>query len=749
LEIDDFKGFSPYSDCPDDPLAVALVGAHLKSKDDPSAVIPADSETQMDQTHEKIRDALIGVEIGRYKILDKVAKGGTATVYRALDNVLHREVAVKILHEHLEGKREIVDRFKKEAQVIAQLRHPNIVNIYDFLEYQARAVIVAEYMPGITLSALIKRVKKIPEDIVLMIGLEILHGLKAAHEKGVTHRDIKPANILVHPELGIKISDFGLAKITQNDDGLTKEGIFVGTPSFSSPEQIEGRPMDHRSDIFSLGLTLYMLATRAHAFKKHGDSTTTVWFKIVKGSFDSARIHNPDLSKDLERILDRALEVDVGKRYQTAEEMIDDIEKILIKRDLIPYQSDLRSFLKAPDNVHGIVRGNNGISFVRILTATIVICLATLGSAALYFYKDNWLPPAEPERDPSAQIHSPITTSPDLTIAKPAPNSSELTSPTKAPTAADAGTAVDKRNDEAKKIVKHIKPVRTVETIVTAIPIVESDVQIVASSKEAFPGLSFQNVNSHWELAKDSDFQKIVFQGDASPQHRIDLRKLDSGYYFWRSGDQTGELKITTFEAYRSHSQPTKRAVSVSSQFGDVDLELNPYLQKLQLSWQAGPEAKSYRIEVSSEPQFQNLLFSGTSVNKFTTIERSWEKSQSIYWRVSYLDENRNVFLVDDIRKINLKLSGSPTYFDVSENPHITKDSIEVSAVGPAEGSFRCLLNRKSEGLAEPWTDAQWSAGTWKAVIPLTKKMAKGAGWLLCKAEPTDPKRTIYFSLPL
>jgi serine/threonine-protein kinase len=152
-----------------------------------------------------------------------VAKGGTATVYRALDTVLNRDVAVKILHEHLGGKREVVTRFKNEAQVIAQLRHANILTVFDFLEHQGRAVLVVEFMPGVTLSTLVKMASKIPEDFVLMIGLEILQGLRLAHQKGITHRDIKPANILVHPDLGIKISDFGLAKLINSDDDEQKQ----------------------------------------------------------------------------------------------------------------------------------------------------------------------------------------------------------------------------------------------------------------------------------------------------------------------------------------------------------------------------------------------------------------------------------------------------------------------------------------------------------------------------------------------
>jgi serine/threonine protein kinase len=255
-------------------------------------------------------DSLVGNKIvDRYTILTRIAKGGTAVVYRALDTVLNREVAVKIIHEHLERKEEIVGRFKKEAVMIAQLRHANIVTVFDFLEYRGRAVLVVEFMPGITLSALVNSTEKIHEDIVLMITLNILNGLRVAHEKGMTHRDIKPANILVHSELGVKISDFGLAKIMESDDQLTKTGIFVGTPSFSSPEQIEGRPVDHRSDLFSLGLTMYMLATRSHAFKNKGDSTTTVWYKTVRGTFESARERNPALSEAFEKIVNRSLEV--------------------------------------------------------------------------------------------------------------------------------------------------------------------------------------------------------------------------------------------------------------------------------------------------------------------------------------------------------------------------------------------------------------------------------------------------------
>lgn len=618
-----------------------------------------------DPTIAEAMDPLVGTTMGRYTILDRVAKGGTATVYRALDNVLNREVAVKVLHEHLGGKREVVIRFKNEAQVIAQLRHQNILTVFDFFEFEGRAVLVVEYMPGVTLSTLIKQVARIPEDFVLMIGLEMLQGLRVAHQKGITHRDIKPANILLHPDLGIKISDFGLAKLVNADDGLTKEGIFVGTPSFSSPEQIEGKPLDQRSDLFSLGLTLYILATRSHAFKQQGDSTTTVWFKIVKGKFESLREKNPDLSPEFERIINRSLEVDLQKRYQTASEMISDIETLMRARGLMPYDEPLKEFLRAPDQAKNIARSKDSDSrnAKLIWGLSLGFFLIALWVGGILFQKR-----VAEERNPKNDVG--LQTAPDARVDR------EVETPAAAPTPIVT-------TPEASK-PKPITPLRPVD--------------------------------------------------------------LAEGVYRGSQGLELKRFEKESFETYRNRTRSKKIPLVVSSRFGDVDIEMNPFTQDLRLDWQLGTEAASYRLEVSTDSKMKAPLFTGGMPTKSMTLERLWEKSQTLYWRVSYLDESNNVFLIDPIRRINLKLKGAPNYFEMivpQAGDQMRSNSLQVKAFGPQSGFLRCATITRTKNQAN-WLEATKDEATFIVSLRLPQDVAS----ILCEAK-MDSKNIIYFSIPV
>ncbi|TVQ77717.1 MAG: serine/threonine protein kinase [Bradymonadales bacterium] len=290
----------------------------------------------------------VGKKIQKYQILEKIESGGMATVYRAKDTVLERDVALKIIHEHLGDLENINERFSLEAKVVAKLRHPNIVAVYDYFEWEGRPCVVMEYVPGLSAAKLVKDSTAIPENYVLMIGLELLYGLREAHSAGVLHRDIKPGNCLASPKYGVKLSDFGLAKVMGEDQHLTQDGHFVGTLSYSSPEQIQGLPLDERTDVFSMGLTLFMLALRMHAFKKKGDSQNTLVAKIITGSFQNIDQSEVDMTQDFQLVLNKALQIDLNERYQGAQEMIEDIESILIKRQLMPYQRYLLDFLKDP-----------------------------------------------------------------------------------------------------------------------------------------------------------------------------------------------------------------------------------------------------------------------------------------------------------------------------------------------------------------------------------------------------------------
>jgi len=696
-----------------------------KTDDDISTNIHSDASQSI--------DLFVGKQIGKYEVLARVAKGGTATVYQARDKILNRDVAIKILHEHLEQKNEVVERFKNEAQVVASLRHPNILSIYDFFTDSGRTILVAEFMPGSTLSALIKSLKKVPEQYVLMLGLEMLNGLKAAHEKGITHRDIKPANILIHSELGVKISDFGLAKLKDADHGLTREGVFIGTPSFSSPEQIEGRPIDPRSDLFSLGLTLYMLATGTHAFKQKGDSTTTVWFKIVRGKFQAVRDIDPSLSPDFERILSRALQVDLDKRYQSAKEMADDVITLLKKRKAHPYQDELKAFLEkpigaAPNPLQGNYKKLIGFSAL----AGVIVGLATL---AYYFLpapaiQDWWysLTKATPEKvEPRP---SPILSPKPEEIVLPEANEKKEEKVEPAPTAIP------------KKPLVPVVPKAMVGLKNDPFILLQLHARLIHHRERKDFNLRIPIANeSDFSLARASSAGRKIVEGKFQAGG-YDWKDWTLGKFNWKAGVTAGDIEVLDWDQYRSRSKGTKRELQVSSKYNETDLQINPWNQILRLSWESGAKASSYRLEIAEDADFKKPIFSNSTVTGFASIDRLWTKDISLYWRVSYLDAARNVFLVDPVRKINLKVFLSAPEFDlISPSPFDSlKDGVvRVEGVGPAEAKVRC--GEMSDKGPTKWISLESQAGL------LSAEMKPTSDLLICESV-TNGEQSL-FMIPL
>jgi tetratricopeptide (TPR) repeat protein len=248
--------------------------------------------------------------IGRYEIVDRIGYGGMGMVFRGHDPHIGRAVAIKLLRI---GDEDLHDRFLREAQSAGGLKHPNIVTIYDFGEHEGSPFIVMEYVEGTTLAEHIKQ--NIPLTLARKLELleELAAGLEYAHNKGVVHRDVKPANVMVDREGILRILDFGIARVT--DSGLTQTGMIMGTPNYMSPEQVEGKSSDRRSDIFSSGLVMYELLSYHQAFP--GDTMHQVMNAIVRHAPVPLRTLAPDLDPALETIVNRAIEKDPARRYQT------------------------------------------------------------------------------------------------------------------------------------------------------------------------------------------------------------------------------------------------------------------------------------------------------------------------------------------------------------------------------------------------------------------------------------------------
>jgi serine/threonine-protein kinase len=263
-------------------------------------------------------------------VLEELGKGAMGTVYLGRDPKLNRLVAIKTLalSREFEGPEleKAKERFFREAETAGRLNHPNIVTVYDIGEEHDLAYIAMEYLPGKNLTHHIACGEPLPLPWVLTVGIRVADALAYAHRNDVVHRDIKPANIMYHePDDTLKITDFGIARLT--DTTRTRTGIILGTPSYMSPEQLTGKRIDGRSDLFSLGVTLFELATGRQPFA--GDSLATLMYQIANERHPDVARLRPESPPCLAKALNRALQKDPERRYATGEEMKRDLEQCL------------------------------------------------------------------------------------------------------------------------------------------------------------------------------------------------------------------------------------------------------------------------------------------------------------------------------------------------------------------------------------------------------------------------------------
>ncbi|MBW4437254.1 MAG: protein kinase [Pleurocapsa minor GSE-CHR-MK-17-07R] len=258
----------------------------------------------------------------RYEVLKLLGEGSTATVYLVHDRRLNRQVALKVLLPHV--RESVQRRFVQEATAAAQLSHPNIMLLYDVLDEDGMNMLVVEYVEGDTLS---DRVPSPPEQVVEM-GRQIALALHHAHERNIIHRDVKPANIKITPEGQIKIMDLGLA-LPREAKRVTAAGMIIGTPAYLSPEQAQAQPLDRRTDIYSLGVVLFELATGELPFSQ--DDIPALLLQHVKDAPPMPRSINPSIPPALESVILKALEKNPAKRFQTAESMANALESVYRK----------------------------------------------------------------------------------------------------------------------------------------------------------------------------------------------------------------------------------------------------------------------------------------------------------------------------------------------------------------------------------------------------------------------------------
>ncbi len=282
---------------------------------------------------------------GRYEITHLVARGGMAQVYRAVDRQLDRPVALKVLFPELSVDKTFVERFRREAQAAANLSHPNIVPVFDWGEDDGSYFIVMEYVDGRALSAVLKDPEPMPPRQIANIGAGVAAALAFAHRHGVIHRDVKPGNVLITPDGEVKVTDFGIARAVNTEESLTQTGAVMGTAAYFSPEQAEGKGVDARSDIYSLGVVLYEMAVGRPPFT--GDSPVAVASKHVRDQPILPRVANPAVPTALNAIIMKAMAKNPDERYGSAEELRADLLRFADGRPVEAVDPGMTSMMTA------------------------------------------------------------------------------------------------------------------------------------------------------------------------------------------------------------------------------------------------------------------------------------------------------------------------------------------------------------------------------------------------------------------
>jgi len=281
---------------------------------------------------------MIGQTLSRYKITGMLGEGGMGVVYRAEDPELGREVALKLLPAEMADNPKRLERFRREAKAVAAINHPNIVTIHSIESVETTHFLTMELVEGESLDRLIPP-GGMPLAKVFDIAVPLADALSSAHERGIVHRDLKPANVMITQENRIKVLDFGLAKLVEDTDSetgdpsltavpteLTAEGMVMGTAPYMSPEQVEGLAMDHRTDIFSLGIVLYEMATGKRPFA--GDTSAALVSSILRDSPPTVTEINESLPRHLARIIQHCLEKDPEARYQSAKDVRNELKSL-------------------------------------------------------------------------------------------------------------------------------------------------------------------------------------------------------------------------------------------------------------------------------------------------------------------------------------------------------------------------------------------------------------------------------------
>lgn len=303
-----------------------------------------------------INNQIKGRRIGRYELIEEIGRGGMAVVYRALDTMLDRVVAIKVLHPHLSSHQEARERFHREARAVARLKHANVLEIYDYSDVEGVDVfIVMELVEGISMRKYLdqNRGEPISAEAVALVMRPVVAALAHAHANGIVHRDVKPENILIGGQGTIKLSDFGIAHLAGVSQ-MTATGQILGSPAYMSPDHIELEELDARADIFSVGTVLYELAIGRAPFE--GPNPHAIIKKIVEGQYRDPLSCNPAVGHDLSQIIKRCLKAAPKDRYANADELVSALDSLLHEMSIEPGDDALNEYFKDPEIWNGKCR---------------------------------------------------------------------------------------------------------------------------------------------------------------------------------------------------------------------------------------------------------------------------------------------------------------------------------------------------------------------------------------------------------
>ncbi len=339
---------------------------------------------------------LTGKNVSNYKVIEKLGQGGMATVYKAHELSLNRVVALKVLSSRLSEDAEYIKRFQREAQAAAKLNHPNIVQIYAIGQEKDVHYFAMEYIKGKSLADIAKEKKILSPAEAIAVIKPVAEALGEAHKAGLVHRDVKPSNIMIDPSGRPKVTDFGIAYVSEAKTKLTQEGSIIGTPEYLSPEQCEGKTVDARSDIFSLGVTLYEILSGKTPYQ--ADTPVSTLMKIIQGNFLPLKEVNLGVPDPVVKVVEKMMETDPQKRYANTGELVDALTRVeqSLTQPAVPAagQGPLKADRTIPEPVTASIESQYAQKKKRdvlpaIAVAAIILLLLGGAFAAKVFYFDK------------------------------------------------------------------------------------------------------------------------------------------------------------------------------------------------------------------------------------------------------------------------------------------------------------------------------------------------------------------------